>query len=87
MPLLSKWDAMFGDRSQELVLIGVHLQKDRMRAALNEALLTEEEMRDVEAWRGLEDPFFGGKCAELFWDLPKREEDSEAHSQQVRKGQ
>ena len=43
-PCASRWDPTYGDRSQELVLIGVNLEKDKMRKALEEALLTDKEM-------------------------------------------
>ena len=72
----------FGDRCSYLVIIGVELSAERkafITKALNEALLTDEEMEagkaaflagndDTHPWRGYEDPFFGGKVADL-WKL------------------
>ncbi len=67
----------FGDRKQELVLIGVHLNKHSMREALEKALLTDEEMtagkKNIETWKSMEDPFFQGNCADLYWNLMEEE--------------
>merc|ERR1719183_2654938 len=66
-----EWDAKFGDRRTELVLIGVQSNKEIMLNLLNAALISETEekmMGGVEGFRTLPDPFFGGKCAELFFD-------------------
>ena len=50
-----------------------------MRDALEKALLTEEEMeagiKDLQVWKDMEDPFFGGEIAEKFWDIPEDDED------------
>lgn len=82
---LGSWSSEFGDRSQELVLIGVHLNKPAMTEGLEKALLTNEEMKagleDMNTWKQMEDPFFGGEIAETFWELPEpmdeEEEDDE----------
>ena len=67
-----KWSAYFGDRNSEMVFIGVNLNKPLMEKKLTEALLTEKEseaLGGINGWRTLEDPFFGGKCAEEFFVL------------------
>ena len=77
-----QWSVEFGDRKQELVLIGVHLNKPCMKEALEKALLTDEEMaagkKDLEAWKSMEDPFFDGNCAELYWELMKEDVEDDA---------
>ncbi|MEU2610161.1 GTP-binding protein [Micromonospora sp. NPDC007271] len=56
--LESRWHPVFGDRQQELVLIGVGLDGDGLRAALAACLLTDREITAGEgAWRDLPDPF------------------------------
>ncbi|MER7457984.1 GTP-binding protein [Micromonospora sp. NPDC126480] len=61
--LESRWHPVFGDRHQELVLIGVRLDSDGLRAALTAGLLTDAEITVGEdARRALPDPF----CE---WDL------------------
>ncbi|RKN47553.1 GTP-binding protein [Micromonospora endolithica] len=56
--LESRWHPVFGDRQQELVVIGVHLDADRLRAALTACLLTDPEISaGQDAWRALTDPF------------------------------
>ncbi|MGB2571723.1 GTP-binding protein [Micromonospora citrea] len=56
--LESRWHPVFGDRQQELVLIGVGLDGDGLRAALTACLLTDTEIAIGEsAWRALADPF------------------------------
>ncbi len=64
------WTRHYGDRQQELVLIGAHLDKPRMRAALDGALLTEEEMAaGPKVWREYTDCFFGGALPKQCWDI------------------
>ncbi len=64
------WTKEYGDRYQELVLIGVALEKDAMMNSLNAALLNDEEMALGPAgWKKMEDAFFGGQIAEWFWDV------------------
>ena len=52
------WVEPFGDMRQELVFIGQNLDKDRMTAALNNCLLSEEEvLKGKDHWINLPDPF------------------------------
>lgn len=54
----AEWVEPFGDRRQELVLIGQGLDREEMVAQLDECLLTQEELALGEmAWRDFEDPF------------------------------
>ncbi|WP_349407440.1 GTP-binding protein [Pseudalkalibacillus sp. SCS-8] len=39
------WDEAVGDRTQELVFIGINMDKDRIENSLDACLLTEEEMK------------------------------------------
>jgi len=52
------WVEPFGDMRQELVFIGQGLDQTRMTAALDECLLSEEEvLRGKVYWATLQDPF------------------------------
>jgi len=52
------WEPEYGDRRQEIVFIGIEMDREAMEAQLNAALLTEEEMAGgPEAWKNLPDPF------------------------------
>jgi hypothetical protein len=47
------WDPDWGDRKQEVVLIGQGLQQERLQALLEGCLLGEEEVaQGEEAWEG-----------------------------------
>ena len=52
------WVEPFGDMRQELVFIGQGLDQKKMVQALNECLLSEEEvLRGRPYWETLNDPF------------------------------
>ena len=51
------WQVPYGDRRQEVVLIGRHLNEDRIRQSLDEALLTEDEFDGgPSSWVNVADP-------------------------------
>jgi G3E family GTPase len=65
------WEPEFGDRRQEIVFIGVGMDRASLEARLNDALLTSQEMTaGPQTWSQLKDPF-----AEMFRE---REVPSEA---------
>ncbi|OIK13004.1 cobalamin biosynthesis protein CobW [Bacillus sp. MUM 116] len=53
--LKDEWDETFGDRKNELVLIGIDMDKNLVKASLDRCLLTEEEM--TQDWNQMNDPF------------------------------
>lgn len=54
----SNWDSKFGDRKQELVFIGVSMDKEKMIKELDKCLLTEEEISLGEnSWKNFTDKF------------------------------
>jgi G3E family GTPase len=53
-----QWVDPFGDRRQELVLIGRRLEEKQLRKALDACLLTAEEIEfQPDGWRSFSDPF------------------------------
>jgi G3E family GTPase len=55
---IKDWDPEFGDRSQEIVIIGIEMDEARLRRRLNACLLTDAEMaKGPLRWLGLPDPF------------------------------
>lgn len=56
--LNSVWDDVWGDRRQELIIIGQDLDIDEARNALNQCLLTDSEMLSgPSSWASWADPF------------------------------
>ncbi|MEG9437334.1 GTP-binding protein [Edaphobacter sp. HDX4] len=56
------WEPEYGDRRQEIVFIGMKMDREDTEARLNAALLTDEEMAaGAAAWQSFPDPF-----AEMF---------------------
>jgi G3E family GTPase len=54
----SQWEEPFGDMRQELVFIGQGLNQSQIQTALDECLLSQQEMlQGQKAWRRLPDPF------------------------------
>jgi G3E family GTPase len=53
----SKWDKRFGDRQNELVIIGQELDKDEIISELQACLCTENEVKDMEVGLRFKDPF------------------------------
>lgn len=52
------WSALDMPPGQEVVFIGVKLDRDRLRAQLEDALLTDAEYAEgAKAWEGYADPF------------------------------
>lgn len=52
------WQAPFGDRRQEIVLIGANMDEAALTAGFDACLLTDAEMAEgPEAWKSLPDPF------------------------------
>ncbi|MGF6416514.1 zinc metallochaperone GTPase ZigA [Paraburkholderia sp. MM5482-R1] len=54
----SRWHERFGDRQQELVLIGTGMDEAALRASFDACLLSEDELaRDEVEWHKFTDPF------------------------------
>ena len=80
-----RWDKTFGDRRSEIVCIGVNLNKPLIAEKLRDALLTKSESKalgGVEGWRKLNDPFFGGECADHFFEV-QYESDAESSGEDI----
>ena len=55
---LKDWDKEVGDRTQEIVVIGLHMDNDAVRAAMEACLLTDKEMKlGPDVWAKFDDPW------------------------------
>ncbi|PKO52243.1 MAG: hypothetical protein CVU26_06980, partial [Betaproteobacteria bacterium HGW-Betaproteobacteria-2] len=53
-----RWQAPYGDRQQEIVLIGIGMDSAALVAAFDACLLTDdEETLGMDKWSALPDPF------------------------------
>jgi hypothetical protein len=58
MQIKARWQAPFGDRQHEIVIIGIDMDKESIIKGFDACLLTEEEISLGEAsWKRLPDPF------------------------------
>ena len=56
--ILGRWNPTWGDRRNELVVIGQKMNQLALEAALNSCLLSDREMDlGVDGWATLVDPF------------------------------
>ncbi len=68
--IMEVWEEPFGDRRQELVLIGVDLDRDGMQRRLDACLLTDAEMAlGPSGWTSFSDPFPS-------WEVESTEEEA-----------
>ena len=51
------WDPVYGDRRQEIVLIGVDLDESDLRERFDACLLTSQELEAPERWGSMPHPF------------------------------
>jgi len=52
------WDDVYGDRQQELVCIGIHMDETAVKVALEQCLVTDEELAlGPDTWSSWSDPW------------------------------
>ncbi|ETR76270.1 hypothetical protein X566_17030 [Afipia sp. P52-10] len=55
--LKKNWNALYGDRRQEIVFIGTDMDEQAIRARLDACLVAGEPGMNIKAWSKLSDPF------------------------------
>lgn len=55
--IMKKWDTVWGDRLNELVIIGTQMDKRLLSLALEACLITGDEMLDFQQGKGFADPW------------------------------
>jgi len=56
--LKKNWQKPYGDRRQEIVIIGTNVDQINLTYLLNECLLTDDEMKlGISGWKNFSDPF------------------------------
>jgi G3E family GTPase len=53
----SVWHPVFGDRVQEIAIVGIHLDEAELRSRLQSCLLTDDEHSTPELWSSWPNPF------------------------------
>jgi hypothetical protein len=54
---MSKWNSKWGDRRQEIVIIGLKMNKEEIEKLLEGCLLTDNELEtEPSEWSEMEDP-------------------------------
>ncbi|MGC4028489.1 MAG: zinc metallochaperone GTPase ZigA [Steroidobacteraceae bacterium] len=62
---IKDWDPQFGDRGQQIVIIGIDMDEATLRTLLDACLLTDAEMdQGPTRWKHLPDPFPAWQAAE-----------------------
>ena len=51
------WHPSFGDRHQEITVIGIDVDVPALRSSLDQCLLTDAELADPDGWSAMSDPF------------------------------
>ena len=51
------WHSEFGDRHQDLSIVGIGIEEEEIRAYLNQCQLTDEELAATDKWASMPDPF------------------------------
>jgi hypothetical protein len=55
--LETMWHPEFGDRHQNINIVGVAVDEEDLHARFEACLLTDEELNDPDQWASLPDPF------------------------------
>jgi len=55
--LEANWSDVYGDRRQEIVFIGTHMDEVAIRQRLDACLVAGNSGMHVDAWKSLSDPF------------------------------
>ncbi len=54
---MNRFEDPYGDRRQELVIIGTNYDRAQVQAVLDTCLLTDDDLLRTDHWNNLADPF------------------------------